>query len=192
MVAANEGWTFKARGRQLLFSTVRIETTQRDGSPVGSGTGFVFHDSGSDKGHGLFLVSNKHVIQSGWNAYVFFTRESEGGTPIIGEPFYVHIDGFEHQWHGHPRPEVDVAVMPLSWQLDLVAKGNARAFLRPVTVEAVANQEDFANLDVASTVIFIGYPNGMFDQKHYTPIVRQGFHSNAGGSRFRRRVCVSD
>jgi hypothetical protein len=65
--------------------------------------------------------------------------------------------------------------MPLSWQLDLIAKDNARAFLRPVTVNAVANEKDFADLDVASTVIFIGYPNGMFDQKHYTPIVRQGF-----------------
>lgn len=165
----------QSKGRQLLFSTVRIETTAIDGTPVGSGTSFVFHDHDSDPGHELFLVSNKHVIKSGWNAYVFFTEQSEDGKPILGEPFIVHMQGFEGQWCGHPDDDVDVAVMPLSWQLDLIAKDNHRAFLRPVTVDDLATMDDLVKLDVASPVLFVGYPNGMFDQKHYTPIVRQGF-----------------
>lgn len=165
----------RSQGRQLLFSTVRIETTTQEGTPVGAGTGFVVHEPSSDKGHELFLVSNKHVVRSGWNAYVFFTKESEAGTPIVGDSFFVHIEGFEHQWHGHPRAEVDLAVMPLSWQLDLIAKDNVRAFVRPITLDAIATESDFAKRDVGSAVLFVGYPNGMFDQKHYTPIVRQGF-----------------
>ncbi len=33
---------------------------------------------------------------------------------------------------------------------------------------------DFDDIDVARSVLFVGYPDGMFDQKHFTPIVRQG------------------
>jgi hypothetical protein len=146
-----------------------------DGTPVGSGTSFVFHDPESDPGHELFLVSNKHVIESGWNAYVFFAQRGEDGKPILSQPLIVHMEGFSAQWHGHPEEGVDVAVMPLSWQLDLIAKDNRHAFLRPIRVEDLASDDDLAKLDVASPVIFIGYPNGMFDQKHHTPIVRQGF-----------------
>lgn len=165
----------RSQGRQLLFSTVRIETTALDGTPVGSGTSFIFRDPDADTGHELFLVSNKHVIESGWNAYVFFTEQSADGEPLLGRPLTVHMEGFSAQWHGHPDEDVDVAVIPLSWQLDLIAKDNRRAFLRPITADEVASDDDLASLDVASSVLFIGYPNGMFDQKHYTPIVRQGF-----------------
>jgi hypothetical protein len=165
----------QSQGRQLLFSTVRIETTDVDGAAVGSGTSFIFHDPASDSGYELFLVSNKHVIESGWNAYVFFTQQSSDGKPLLGEPLMIHIEGFSAQWHGHPEEEVDVAVMPLSWQLDLIAKDGRRAFLRPITLDDLASEDDLAELDIASPVLFIGYPNGMFDQKHYTPIVRQGF-----------------
>ena len=165
----------RSQGKQLLFCTIRIETTAVDGTPVGSGTSFVFRDPDSVSGHELFLVSNKHVIKSGWNAYLFFTKQSEDGKPILGDYFTVHMEGFEVQWCGHPNENVDVAVMPLSWQLDFIAKDNCRPFLRPITADDLASDDDIVKLDIASPVVFVGYPNGMFDQKHYTPIVRQGF-----------------
>lgn len=166
---------FQSQGRKLLFSTVRIETTAVDGTAVGSGTSFIFSDPASKTGHELFLVSNKHVIESGWNAHVFFTQISPDGNPLLGEPLVIRMEGFSAQWHGHPEEDVDIAVMPLSWHLDLIAKDNCRAFLRPITVDDLASEDELAGLDIASPVLFIGYPNGMFDQKHYTPIVRQGF-----------------
>jgi S1-C subfamily serine protease len=165
----------QSQGRKLLFSTVRIETTDIDGTAVGSGTSFIFHDPASANGHELFLVSNKHVIESGWNAHVFFTQQASDGTPLLGEPFTLHIKGFSAQWHGHPDKKVDIAVMPLSWHLNLIAKDDYHAFIRPITLDDLASEDDLAKLDIASPVLFIGYPNGMFDQKHYTPIVRQGF-----------------
>ncbi|MCX5733067.1 MAG: hypothetical protein NTW68_01895 [candidate division NC10 bacterium] len=125
-----------------------------DGTPVGTGTSFMFRDPDSDPGHELFLVSNKHVVKSGWNAYVFFTKEADDGTPILGEPFIVNMEGFEGQWHGHPDADVDVTVMPLSWQLDLNARSNVRAFVRPVTPETLATDEDLASLDVAGRSLY--------------------------------------
>jgi hypothetical protein len=64
--------------------------------------------------------------------------------------------------------------MPLSWQLDMFEKDGRSAHLRPVTLDDVADPAVFQNLDVSAPVLFVGFPNGMFDEKHYLPIVRRG------------------
>ena len=51
---------------------------------------------------------------------------------------------FHMQWHGHPSKDVDVAVMPVSWQLDLIARGGKKAFLRPITLDEVADPSIFS------------------------------------------------
>ena len=160
--------------KQLLYTAVRIETKYRDGS-TGAGTSFVFRDFASPLEHQLFLVSNKHVIAGAETAYLYFTEKGPNGDPLLGEPFFMQNDMFYLQWHGHPDEEVDVAVMPLSWQLDLIARGGKEAFLRPVTLDDVADPSVFQNLDVTAPVLFVGFPNGMFDQKHYLPIFRRGY-----------------
>lgn len=160
--------------KQLLYTSVRIETKFGDGS-TGVGTSFVFRDSGSPEGQQLFLVSNKHVVAEAETGLVFFTKESANGEPLLGEPFFLKNDGFASQWHGHPDESVDVAVMPLSWQLDMIGKGGEIAHLRPVLAHEIAEPSIFENLDVSAPVLFVGFPDGMFDEKHYLPIVRRGY-----------------
>jgi hypothetical protein len=165
---------FVSEKRDLLFSTVRIETLDSDGEAVGVGTSFVVSDPRSPPGHELFLVSNKHVIQSGWTSHIFFTRRKADGAPELGTPVILRVDGFEPQWQGHPDEDVDVAVMPLSWQLQLIAKDNTQLFIHPISLDDVATDEHVAGLSIASPVLFVGYPDGMFDEVHCTPVVRQG------------------
>jgi hypothetical protein len=164
--------------RQLLYTPVRIETKSSDGTG-GAGTSFVFRDAASPPNHQLFLVSNKHVIEGADEGYLYFAEEGADGLPKVGEPFFFKSDMFSTQWHGHPNPDIDVAVMPLSWQLDLIARGGKRAFLRPITLDDVATPSEFQNLDVTAPVLFVGFPNGMFDQKHYLPIFRRGYVATA-------------
>lgn len=159
--------------KQLLYTSVRIETSSRDGS-TGCGTSFVFRDQASPPGQDLFLVSNKHVVEGSDTCRIFFTSQGPDGQPKLGEPFFVRNDMFSAQWHGHPTADVDVTVMPLSWQLDLIAKDGQRAYLRPVSLDDVAGPNTLENIDVAAPVLFVGFPNGMFDEKHFLPIVRRG------------------
>lgn len=156
--------------KEFLYSVVRIETNYDDGSS-GSGTSFVYRDLASPLEHQLFLVSNKHVIANAISGTIFLTEKDSDGKPILGQPFFLINDGFSSQWHGHPNEDVDVAVMPFSWQLAMTAQ----AFLRPITVGEVASEDVFENLDVSAPILFIGFPNGMFDEKHYLPIVRRGY-----------------
>lgn len=160
--------------KQLLYTSVRIETKLRCGG-TGAGTSFVFRDQASPPGQQLFLVSNKHVIEGADKAHIFFTPKGPDGEPQLGKPFFIQNDMFSLQWHGHPDENVDVAVMPLSWQLDMFEKGGQSAHLRPITLDDVADPSVFQNLDVSAPVLFVGFPNGMFDEKHYLPIVRRGY-----------------
>jgi len=123
--------------KQLLYSSVRIETKSLDGS-TGCGTSFVFRDQTSPPGQDLFLVSNKHVVEGTDTCHIFFTSQGQDGQPKLGEPFFVRSDMFSAQWHGHPTASVDVAVMPLSWQLDLIAKDGQIPFLRPISLGDIA------------------------------------------------------
>ena len=160
--------------KQLLYTAVRLETKFRDGSS-GAGTSFVFRDAASPAGQDLFLVSNKHVVAGAEEAYLYFTEKNADNQPIVGTPFFLQNSMFWMQWHGHPDVNIDVSVMPLSWQLDLIAKDGKRAFLNPVTLDDVAPPSVFENLDVTAAVMFVGFPNGMFDEKHYLPIFRRGY-----------------
>jgi hypothetical protein len=160
--------------KQLLYTAVRLEAKFRDGT-TGAATSFVFRDAASPTGQELFLVSNKHAVAGAENAYLYFTEKGPDGKPRLAKPFYVENEKFYLQWHGHPDENIDVAVMPLSWQLDLIARGGKEAFLAPVTLDDVASPNVFEDLDVTSPIMFVGFPNGMFDEKHYLPIFRRGY-----------------
>ncbi|MFT3736110.1 MAG: serine protease [Rhodocyclaceae bacterium] len=164
--------------RQLLYTPVRIEAKDRHGG-TSAGTSFVFRDAASPAENQLFLVSNKHVVAGAQEGYLYFAAEGPDGQPVNGKPFFVRNDMFWMQWHGHPDPNVDVAVMPLSWQLDMIAKGGAKAFLRPIALDEVADPSTLKNLDVTAPVLFVGFPNGMFDEVHYLPIFRRGYVATA-------------
>ena len=160
---------------QFLFSSVRIETYSEDQEALGSGTSFVVTVSSFPEDNRLFLVSNKHVITGASRANVFFTEKMPSGEPNIGAPFFAELNDFDN-WHGHPDEDVDVAVMPLSCAL---SGGSKVPYLRPISLEEFATSDQMDHMEVTNTVVFIGYPNGMFDEEHYLPIVRRGATASA-------------
>lgn len=155
---------------QLLFTTVRIETTTPDG--IGAGTAFIFSYQQEEKQY-LFLVTNKHVIKGATDGRFFFTL-SDGKSPQIGQRFDIEINQFEQQWFGHPDPEIDVAIMPLVPLLQEIEKLGKRVYYRAITHSLIPNEEQLNTLDAIEEVVFIGYPNGIFDSKNLMPVVRRG------------------
>ena len=160
--------------QQLLFNTVLTEVHNQDGDLIGTGTSFALSHTFDGYGEELFLVTNKHVIEGGFTGYLYFT-EMKDGQPNIGKPFFIKNDlFFENGWHGHPSPYIDVTVMPISWMLDMIGKGGSVAFLKNVSTDIIPNDDFISGLDAIEDVVFIGYPNAMFDKKNYTPILRVG------------------
>lgn len=156
---------------QLLFTTIRIETITPKG--VGTGTGFIFSRHVPDEGTMLFLVTNKHVVKDAIKGSLFFVQ-SDGVEPILGKRVDITIEGFNNRWFGHPDASIDVCVMPLVPVINEVAQAGFQVFYRAVPQELVPNDEIIENLNAVEEVVFIGYPNGIYDQVNLMPIVRRG------------------
>lgn len=155
---------------QLLFSTVRIEADKAAGTEIG--TSFIFsyeHDSEQYP----FLVTNKHVI-GGAEAGRFFFALSDGQSRRIGQRFEIEVPGFKKAWTGHPDSSVDIAVMPLAPVVEYMQSRGHKAFFRSIPHSLVPSAEQLSQLDALEEVVFIGYPNGMFDSKNLMPILRRG------------------
>jgi V8-like Glu-specific endopeptidase len=155
---------------QMLFATVRIETQTPAG--VGAGTAFIFSFQEREKQY-LFLVTNKHVVKDATIGRFFFTL-GDGQAPKIGQRFDVEMNDFENRWFGHPDTDIDVAVMPLVPVLKEIEKLGKTVFFRAITDNLIPTPEQINELDAIEEVVFIGYPNGIFDSKNLMPVVRRG------------------
>ena len=158
---------------KLLFTTVKIETVFPDGSS-GSGTGFFFCE---DLGHTEvpFIVTNKHVISDGIGGRLVFTQ-SKDGAPSIGDGYTLNLDQsvWDH-WFGHPDPDVDIAIIGLSPLLRQIKQDmGVDFFIQYIDPSIVPTQAQLDSLNVLETVTFVGYPNGIWDSKNLTPIMRRG------------------
>lgn len=159
--------------QQLLFNTVLIETKDINDKPLGSGTSFVISHEFEGYGEELFLVTNKHVIKNAFHGYTYFTQLKDG-KPDIGNPFFIKSDSVESQFYGHPNEDIDIAISPLSWQLDMIGKSGIKAYYTKISTNIIASDVEVSVMDAIHPIIFIGYPVGLYDTKNYTPIIRTG------------------
>ncbi len=155
----------------LFFTTVRIDTIDRDGV-AGSGTGFLFTHKHQDKEY-PFVVTNKHVVAESIKGGITFIRGAMN-KPILGASFRVDFDSFKSHWHGHPDVETDITVIPLVPLIEFMKTQGVEVFYRTVGTDHVPTYEQQNELDAIEEVIFVGYPNGIWDSKNFTPIVRKG------------------
>ncbi len=155
---------------QALFATMRIETDTPDG--VGTGTAFSFGYAHDGREWG-FMVTNKHVIAGATTGRFFFTR-GEGDRPLVGERYDFEISDFAALWHGHPDADVDITVAPMGGLIHYMGSRSMRPFFRSIPSNYVPTEEEVRDMDAVEDVMFVGYPNGIFDTKNLMPIVRRG------------------
>jgi hypothetical protein len=158
---------------QLFFTTVRIEGCTVDGA-VSSGTGFFFTIRNGQKELPV-IVTNKHVVESMHEASIFFVKGENGG-PALGEVFPVSFSNeqWSKMWHGHPNPDIDITVFPVRPLMELMKEQGMNVFSRAIEPIHIPTEEQVQELDALEPVVFIGYPNGIWDSKNKIPIARQG------------------
>ena len=155
----------------VFFTTVRIDTISKDGN-AGSGTGFLFTHKYKGQDY-PFVVTNKHVIADAVKGGITFIRGHEN-KPKLGESFRIDFDNFETHWHGHPDMDTDITVTPLIPLVEFMKSQGVEVFFRSVETINIPNAEQQKQLDAIEEVVFIGYPNGIWDSKNFTPIIRKG------------------
>ncbi|MEG9248052.1 trypsin-like peptidase domain-containing protein [Arthrobacter sp. Soc17.1.1.1] len=159
--------------KQLLFNTVRIVTETPNG--LSSGTGFIVDAAHATEGGDFMLpviVTNKHVLAGATKTTVTFIPKEKGSSrPALGTAIEVDFGPGEIPTYEHPDPVVDVAAFELGPLMDTIED---EIFFVTLPREILPSAEVASKLDAVEEVTFVGYPNGYYDEQHYTPIIRRG------------------
>lgn len=156
---------------QLLFSTLRIQCE----SSIGTGA-IVTHKWGDGK-EGPFLVTNKHVVAGSQQGQITFSLgegDGEERQPKLGERHTVTMSEAGWSWTGHPSDGVDIAVLPLGGLVSHVVRQGFDVFYKSIPTTFIPNEEELSEMDAVEEVLFIGYPNGIYDSANNLPIARKG------------------
>ena len=169
----------KTLAENLLFSTVRIEATM-PGNKVSRGTGFIFgysldgYEQTKEGRWAFFLVTNKHVVEGSIDGKFFMIRADGSGNPRLGDGIEVPVPRFADLWYGHPEANVDLTVMPIQWLVQDMESQGLHSFVAPILRGHVPSTKEIDNMDVTEEILFVGYPNALYDKYNLTPIVRRG------------------
>ena len=124
----------------------------------------------------MFLVTNKHVIADADEGTFRFTlRTGDDSAPNLGRWIGVNVRGRRWQWWaGHPSEDVDIAVFPLNPILKDLSRRRAAPFFSCVDAKLLPENSPFGDLNAVERILFVGYPEGIYDGKNNLPIIRSG------------------
>lgn len=156
----------------LVHSTVRIECVTESGR--GSGTGYFFAFNEKDGRHIPCIVTNKHVVTGAKQGVFHLTRQADDGSPKLGQYATFVFDNFEEMWIGHPDPAIDLAIFPVGDILNSAKDRGESLYFVPLGKSITATPELLGSLPTMEEIVMVGYPNGIWDEKHNLPIIRRG------------------
>jgi len=158
---------------QILFSTLRIELLDDSGNLQSIGTGFLVKaDFPQNQSESLvLLVSNKHVL-TGSNKFniTFHQRKTNSNLPELGQTLSFHTANYKEALFLHPNPNIDLACVNISTVISQLGSKIYYKFLEKTVFANFTEPE----LDAGQRVIFVGYPENRYDQKHNLPVLRSG------------------
>ncbi len=157
---------------KLVHSTIRIECQTAHG--LSSGSGYYFGFLASETRNVPCIVTNKHVIKGAVQGKFFLSRQKTDGKPDLGQHFPVAFNNFESMWTVHPDPNVDLAIFPLGPIFNQAKQQGIKVHYALLTKDIVADEKLLNALPTMEEIIMIGYPNGIWDEKHNLPIIRKG------------------
>lgn len=168
--------------KQLLFSTVRIVANTDEPEKYSIGTGFLILKNIDETQQQIFLVTNKHVIAKTDNAGKVIGKLNKGtfsfvksvdSNPQLESVFSINIENLTDMFFQHPDESVDLAICNISNIYNQITQEFKQdIFIRTIPIEMIpSGEEDF---DAIEDVLFVGYPNGLFDEKNHLPLMRRG------------------
>ena len=159
----------------FFFMTLRIQTEES------VGTGFIFQHKwpcprSGEELTGMFLVSNKHVVAGSGNGTLRFTRRGASeAEPDLGNCANVALTRREWGWwDGHPEGDVDVAVLPLNPILHRMKESCIEPFYSFIDAKLLPENSPFGDLNAIERVLFVGYPEDIYDAPNNLPLIRSG------------------
>ncbi|MDW9902067.1 hypothetical protein GOA77_09350 [Sinorhizobium meliloti] len=158
----------------LPYTVIRI----RAGDPnnvtaVHSGTGF-FYSLSVDGGDIPLIVSNKHVLcGKAWIEFDFAYSDDQG-VRVLGPSHKLHLGTGQLPIFEHPDPQIDLAAIPLNPLVESLKNAGKTPHALLLSQANFPPPQQQEVLHAATSVLMVGFPNGIMDEANNLPVVRRG------------------
>ncbi len=165
-------FTYKSSAESIFFTTVRVQA----GGSVGTAF-IVTHKWKSPVDdtlrESLFLVTNKHVVGDSTTGRITLTVVEQNGSRYA-QDFDIPQEVWS-LWCFHSETEIDVCVLPFGNLLEnLTVPNGATIDYSSFPTTLAPSDKTTPDIGLIEDVLFIGYPNGMFDRANNLPVARRG------------------
>lgn|GEM_PF-233667 len=165
----------KSAEEELLFSVPLIKVKYENNSEAQGTSFFVSYKTEfeNQKKEMVFLVTNKHVIENSISQKIYLHYKDKNGYPVLDKHKEIDLQKSEHNWISDKNS--DITILNLSASIEKYKDLYFKTI--PLFLEKLQPKE--SDIDVIEDVIFIGYPNGLYDKKNLLPIVRKGITASS-------------
>lgn len=163
-----------SKTKNILDSTTAlIETASESGKS--RGTGFMLALQMKHDEIAPLLITNKHVMEGAKELTVKLSLSSPSdSTQKIGIAKYTLKKGVDSIIFKHPDRDIDLAAINIAAVLQNLTDAGYAGHGTMFSEHDLVRSDDLDSLEQSETVVMIGYPTGLSDEKHNLPIVRQG------------------
>lgn len=120
------------------------------------------------------IVTNKHVVADAIRGVFHLTLKNEDGTPELEKHEAVVLNDLGKHCIPHPSSSIDLVALPIGAILNNASKDGRDYYFVPLGKSTLASSELLESLPPMEEIVMIGYPNGLWDQRHNLPIIRKG------------------
>lgn len=162
----------------LEFSTVRLETVDAQGKLWASSGFFYTVSKKDDPSRGqVFIITNRHAVEGMEKITFCMSRKGEDGGPVYEEPLRHEIAMQSMQVIYLDDESIDVCAIPITFFINLRQQTGHNIFYQSLSEDLILTEEEAKQLDAVEDIVMIGYPNGLWDEKHNIPLIRKGITS---------------
>jgi hypothetical protein len=158
---------------QLVQSTVRLVCEDENGRQS-CGTGYIYTFEDADAKRLPCVITNKHVVKGASRGTFNLTIKNEDKSvpTVTHEP--VTLFNLQQHCIMHPSPNIDLVAIPIGPILNSASRSGKDYQYIPIDKSVVADAALLESLTTMEDIVMIGYPNGIWDEKHNRPIIRKG------------------
>jgi hypothetical protein len=158
---------------QLYFVTAQL--VARRGSDEWLGTAFLYKVEVTGGGHGLFLITNRHMLEHADELEVRMIGSGPDNLPRLGVPATATFKPLtSNRWAAHPDNNIDVAAISFYQVLEAMDARGICPFFKSIDPSLCLTPAIAHELDSVEEITFVGYPSGLYDDSSCLPIVRRG------------------
>lgn len=154
---------------QLMYTTTPIIVEKND-STFSTGTGFIFLYKYNNELSIPLLITNYHVVKNAVRGS-FELHVEENKLPTQ-ETISVQFDSSVVD--ESKIDQLDLVAIPIGYAIKALNQQSKKIFFRTIGKELIPTEEEIKGLAAVEDIVFIGYPNGIYDNINKMSIVRKG------------------